>query len=60
MLSRSLGYYEELLYRDDMIIYVNILFMCVFDEYKIKKTNNLIELLRINKDKVIINVYNHG
>ena len=43
MLSRSLGYYEELLYRDDMIIYVNILFMCVFDEYKIKKTNNLIE-----------------
>jgi hypothetical protein len=34
--------------------------MCVFDEYKIKKTNNLIELLRINKDKVIINVYNHG
>jgi hypothetical protein len=56
----NLGYYEELLYRDDMIIYVNILFMCVFDEYKIKKTNNLIELLRINKDKVIINVYNHG
>lgn len=42
MLLRSLGYYEELLYRNDMIIYVNILFMHVIGEYKIK-IYNLIE-----------------